>query len=104
MSTINGNHYTFKKLALKIWIAHLPCQTYPEKRYALLHQYNTVKPAYCPSFVVTPINQSINQSHSHTHTHTMISVILKDRRDVKVETHTKFNFYGLAGKVDIFVY
>jgi hypothetical protein len=48
----------------------------------------TVKPVvyYCSSFVVTPIN------HTQTHTHTMISVILKDGHDVKVETHTKLNF------------
>jgi hypothetical protein len=80
----------------------LPIQTYPEKRYALLHQYNTHCEAGCVllPFVFCNSYQSINHSHAHT----LISVILKDRSDERVEAHTKLTFYELAAKADTFVY
>jgi hypothetical protein len=83
-------------------MAGLPCQTYPEKRYALLHQYNTHCEAGC---VLLPfVFCNAYQSFTHSHAHTLISVILKDRHDERVETHTKLNFYGLTAKADILVY
>jgi hypothetical protein len=72
-------------------MASVPCQTYPEKRYELGHQYNTHCEAGCvlQPFVCSNSYQSLTLTHTrtHTHTHIMISVILKDRHDVKVESH-----------------
>jgi len=47
-------------------MASLPCQTYPEKRSALWHQYNT----HCEAGCVLLLFDCSNSYQSHTHTHT----------------------------------
>jgi len=65
MSTINGDNYTFKKLALnnlngKFALSHIPWKTLCT---VIPLQYSLY---YRPSFVVIPINPSLSLSLSHT--------------------------------------